>query len=286
MKITFFKKKNIIDLIDKYLDYSKAYATPETHSYNDDYLKALKKAIIATELYNYSKYNKETHLILINYFKDNKRKNSKINDCISFLYRVLNHYDIKHKLAENYRLPDDTTHFEKLAAHELEKLLNYMFTHDHKYNLGIALLLDTGVRISELLHIKYENIDLIENSIYLVKTKNKKPRVVFFGELTKKYIKYLNQDYIGNLTEKKIRTYLNDIKTIIGLERLYPHMLRKTFAMNLYENRCPILTIKDLLGHESLQVTLIYIEYNKYEIKKNYQEFYCYKNYFEEENKK
>ena len=87
-----------------------------------------------------------------------------------------------------------------LTADQIEKILNFVSKKTNNYidirsNLIIELLYSTGVRVSELISIKTNNIDLQKKKILIdppEKGKSRKERIVFFAEQTKEVIeKYL-----------------------------------------------------------------------------------------------
>ena len=138
--------------------------------------------------------------------------------------------------------------------------------------LVMELLYATGVRVSELVNIKINDMNLDNRSIRII-GKGNKERIVFFNKITLKYIKmYLDEtiairkdEYlILNHTGKKITTrgisLILDkvIKETSIIKHIHPHILRHTFATHLLNNGCDMLTVQELLGHQSISTTGIY----------------------------
>ena len=140
----------------------------------------------------------------------------------------------------------------------------------------VELLYDTGIRVSELVNIKLEDIDKEKQTI-LIFGKGKKERIVYFGDylseilnlyLTKsrnELIKEEQNSYlILNANGKKITT--RGIELIIDQvvneaaikHKISPHVLRHTFATHMLNGGSDIKTVQQLLGHESLSTTGIY----------------------------
>lgn len=157
-----------------------------------------------------------------------------------------------------------------------------------KRNLAIMrLLYATGVRVSELVNIKIKDIDLSDRTIKIL-GKGRKERMVVFGhnaknalddyifngrgELNKKDSEYvfLNKDG-GRLSTRYVRKILDEtiIKASI-LHHVSPHMLRHTFATEMLNNGADLVSVKDLLGHESLNTTSIYTHVTDEMIRKVY----------------
>ena len=150
--------------------------------------------------------------------------------------------------------------------------------------LIMELLYATGIRVSELVNIKINLIDLDNKSIQ-VTGKGDKTRIVFFNEVTKKYIgKYLDEsnlvrktDYLimnsngRQITTRGIRLILNKVISETSIiKHIHPHTLRHTFATHLLNNGCDLLTVQELLGHSSISTTGIYTHVTTEHIKDVY----------------
>ncbi|MGT2729828.1 tyrosine-type recombinase/integrase [Streptococcus phocae subsp. salmonis] len=139
--------------------------------------------------------------------------------------------------------------------------------------LIISLLLSTGLRISELCHIKLNNINLSNRTLHII-GKGKKERIIFLGDQTtnhllKTYIKtYCNQSdvylFLGKypnkpLSEQSVRLILKKIREQLHFKStITPHMFRHSFATMLLDNDIDIRYIQQILGHSSISVTQIY----------------------------
>ncbi len=149
--------------------------------------------------------------------------------------------------------------------------------------LIIEMLYATGVRVSELVNIKYDNIDF-ENKRIIVTGKGNKQRVVYFGdyalEILNKYIKThdKNEDnYLftnskgGKITDRGIRYIINNIMSKLSVKtHVTPHVLRHTFATDMLNNGCDIKVVQELLGHSSLRTTEVYTHVTNERLKEVY----------------
>lgn len=148
----------------------------------------------------------------------------------------------------------------------------------------IETLYATGVRVSELLHIKLEDIKWDTRQILIRKGKGSKARPVLFShgcaERLKRYIetrKY-NGDYLFSnkrgqpisrqLVQRKFREY----SETLGF-KVSPHTLRHTFAATLAEKGMDFLYIQELLGHSNINSTRIYTRLMNHERKKQYDQY-------------
>lgn len=136
----------------------------------------------------------------------------------------------------------------------------------------IELLYASGVRVSELVNIKLNSIDL-KNRTIRVLGKGRKERIVMFSRSCQKTIQdhltfskiqnstnYLFTNAQGNqLTARGVEYILKEIQNKCNMQLgLHPHMLRHTFATHLLEGGADLRVIQELLGHESINTTQIY----------------------------
>lgn len=287
---------NIQILINDYLERTKIYKKHGTYQYYCKVARAITKALDYLGLENTSEFNKNTQTDIIIYYKNQtKKKNSQINADIGFLYQVMNYHEINHKLTKLEKLADDTTPFRALNDTVLNRLLAFLKTLDLNVSnnmswvLSIYLMLDTGVRMNELLNIKTSNVDLLSNSIILETTKNNRKRVVFFDKLSRELLKiaisnkkeYVIWNYNKNepMNRVAIFYFMNIVaKNVESDTKIHAHRLRKTFATRLLKNGCPLTTIQKLLGHTDIKMTMKYLEIDQAMIEKDYFKYYPYEN--------
>lgn len=141
--------------------------------------------------------------------------------------------------------------------------------------LIIRMLYATGVRVSELVNMTLDDINISDRTIRIL-GKGSKERIVVFGNNTKDALedylnngrvevdisgsKYLFLNKYGNkLSTRYVRKIIDDIiiKASI-LVHVSPHMMRHTFATCMLNNGADLVSVSDLLGHESLNTTSIY----------------------------
>ncbi len=171
---------------------------------------------------------------------------------------------------------------------ELEEMFNVP---DLKTPLGqrdrliLEVLYASGVRVSELVNIKISDISNMDIRIL---GKGSKERIAHIGEYAKEILDlYLKDGYNtlnkksseylflnnngGKLSVRGVRFLLDNIikKTTIN-KKISPHMLRHSFATHLLNEGCDILSVQELLGHESLSATAIYTHVTTDKLKEVY----------------
>ena len=138
----------------------------------------------------------------------------------------------------------------------------------------IELLFATGIRISELCTIQYQNIDL-QNNVIVIKGKGAKERLIHICDehvitALEKYRSeydseihscgYFFVNSTGNrLSDQSVREMINKYCQIADIQQhITPHMFRHSFATLLLEENVDIRYIQTMLGHSSINVTEIY----------------------------
>ena len=154
--------------------------------------------------------------------------------------------------------------------------------------LILETLYATGIRVGELVNIKVNDINKYEKSIKIL-GKGKKERIVFYGsfcedalnlylksgyqKLNKKHSEYLFINKNGSkLSERYIRVIIDDAVRKCNIEyHISPHTLRHTFATDLLNAGADLMSVKELLGHSSINTTSIYTHVTTEQLKKVYE---------------
>lgn len=150
----------------------------------------------------------------------------------------------------------------------------------------LELLYATGIRVSELVHIKTQDLDMKLPGVKVL-GKGNKERFIPFGEFCKqsierylkefKPLKYVDHDYLivnmqgQPITERGVRYVLNDVvKRTSGVTNIHPHKLRHTFATHLLNQGADLRTVQSLLGHVNLSTTGKYTHVSNQQLRKVY----------------
>lgn len=148
----------------------------------------------------------------------------------------------------------------------------------------LEFLYSTGVRVSELISINKDDLNYESNTLRVI-GKGNKERVVIFSDITKFYLnKYLDSRSDDNpalfvsvkkpykrLSQRGVQKIFDRIKKDLNLSVDFtPHILRHTFATKLAQT-ADITTVQKLLGHTSLDTTMIYAEIDNEKIAYQYK---------------
>lgn len=135
----------------------------------------------------------------------------------------------------------------------------------------IAIIYETGIRLSELLAMSREDISKANRSIH-IHGKGNKERTVYYGELTRTYGQYWRFD---KLNPREVRRLVWDaLRPCSNAPQLSPHALRHTFASELINNGMSIEAISKLLGHTHLETTEIYARMSNATAKQLYSTYH------------
>lgn len=174
---------------------------------------------------------------------------------------------------------------------ELDMVLNQINYKEGFEGIRDKLIVDlfytTGIRRTELINLKMQNVDLSNNTIKVVGKRNKEriiPILTIIGEQMKKYL--IERSSIQDVKEAEyFFLLLNGVKLndsfVYRLINYYfsnvsekvkksPHILRHTFATHLLNNGADINSVKELLGHSSLASTQVYTHNSLAELQKVY----------------
>ena len=142
-----------------------------------------------------------------------------------------------------------------------------------KHRTILMLLYSSGMRVSEISGLKIADIDSKNMRIKIVQGKGCKDRYTIMSqqvllELRAYYLIYKPKEYLFNgdrlgkpYSVRSIQHLMQKALTKAGLENKHftIHTIRHSFATHLLDNGTDLHTIKELLGHSSLQTTMKYM---------------------------
>ena len=174
---------------------------------------------------------------------------------------------------------------------ELDEVLNFI-TYPEGFEgvrdkLIIDLFYSTGIRRTELIHLKMLNIDLSNATLKVLGKRNKERILPLLPNIANQIKLYLTERaYLERITDndiffltlkgvkmndslvyRLINSYFSNVSEKV---KKSPHILRHTFATHLLNNGADLNSVKELLGHSSLASTQIYTQSSLFELKKVY----------------
>lgn len=224
------------------------------------------------------------------------RKISSLRTFYKYLYREKK---VDSNPASNLNSPKRPKNLPKfLSLYEVEQILNNVKIDTpagFRNKTILELLWATGMRISELSGLNFEDLNLEENEIKVF-GKGAKERIILVSERAKSYLeRYIESArplvakgykvntssdspvFINNtgyrLQPKTVRNVINDIVEKIDLPKhVTPHVFRHSFATHLIENGADLRIVQELLGHASISNTQIYTHISSQHLKDVYNE--------------
>lgn len=166
---------------------------------------------------------------------------------------------------------------EILTLEEQEKLLNIFnmrYFNSRRNKIMIELFLCSGLRLSEMLSLKWKDINLMSGQLKVVQGKGSKDRILWINEhmlniLRNWKIEQSNKYGIVDLVfcsrnkkrldDKGIRKMIETYSIKAGVNKhITPHTLRHTYATDLLRATKNIRLVQKALGHSDLSTTMIY----------------------------
>ena len=149
----------------------------------------------------------------------------------------------------------------------------------------ILFLLDTGVRVSELIRLKIKDINIENGSAEIIPEgsgRKSRGRTVYIGSTTKKalwlYLNHISKDnYVfmsidhRSMTRNAIRQLLSKLGKAVGIAGVHPHRFRHTFAIKYLRNGGDVFTLQRLLGHSTLEMVRYYLLIAKADVQNTYK---------------
>jgi integrase/recombinase XerD len=158
----------------------------------------------------------------------------------------------------------------------------------------LELLYSTGLRNSEVIHLRMEDLDLEEGYVRVNEGKGAKDRVVPLGKIACRYLGNYIQGVRPKIAEGHLACpflFLNQYGNRLGCDglrdlvkaharragiqkRVTPHTFRHTCATHMLKNKANIRHIQELLGHESLETTQIYTAVTVTDLKEAHKKYH------------
>lgn len=278
----------------EYLKYEKNYSLLTINGYKEDLM--FLNDYFNKENINFLEVEYQDIRLLYNFLEDKHYSKNTIARHISSIrsfYKYLsfnkiinnNPFNMAHLPKKDKMLPKFLYYNELM---EMFDSINLDNVYGKRNRCILEVLYATGVRVSELVNIKLSDIDFDNGTIKVI-GKGNKERIVYFLDYPKKYMldyikngrnvmlnnkpcEYLFINKLGNkLTTRGVELIIKDIISKTSIKsNVTPHTIRHTFATHLLNEGCDIMSVKELLGHESLKATQVYTHITNEELRNIY----------------
>ncbi len=170
------------------------------------------------------------------------------------------------------KIPDVLTTEEQAA---LLRQPNPRYPTGERNRLMLTLMLNTGLRLSETTGLRWSEIDLNSGKVMVRQGKGGKDRTLWAGEHDLGFLRHWRErqaEVVPNapahifttldgspVSNRYVQEMVNRYATKAGIDKdVHPHMLRHTFATDLYRETTNIRLTQKALGHANLSTTQIY----------------------------
>jgi len=178
----------------------------------------------------------------------------------------------------------DKTHFRQsvknitdyLEKEQVDQVLAAAHRCSARDYLMLRVLWRTGVRVNELLTITPGDIEPNNSVVNVTKAKGGKQRRVHLDvETIKMLSEYVSAQQLPDdrpifaLKQRQVRNIVKRYGSVIG-KKVHPHTFRHSYAIHCVRNGWDIRRLQQVLGHSSLNVTAVYLQFNDSDIKELY----------------
>ena len=274
-----------------YLRIEKRLSSNTIFNYSLDIKKFYK--FFNNKIDNLTKENIDKYIKSLNN-NDASSINRNITSIRQFLKFLIKNNIYEEKILDNLEYRKTPKKLPKfLTIEEIDRLLNIKLntSFDYRNKAMFELMYSTGLRITELISLTLNSIDL-ENCMLRTMGKGKKERIIPIGDEAIKWVKLYINEHRNSLIKKKNKVtdilFLNNhgkilsrsgfnmiLKAIASENKidkyLTPHVIRHSFATHLVENGADIRVVQELLGHENIETTEIYTHISNKYIIDNYR---------------
>jgi len=281
--------KNFIN----YIYIEKKLSDNTKYAYEQDLLKYI-EYLKAKKITNPDQIKKEDIIKYIEQLKltiSSRSINRKIVSVKSFHKFLVRENVIKINVTSDIDSPKIGKHLPKvLNIEEIDKLLDIApkTSFDYRNKAMLELMYATGLRVSELVNLKLDDINL-EMALVICMGKGSKERMIPLGDVALHYLNsYINLFrssllkktqtnilFLNNhgkpLTRQGFFIILKAVAKEKGIRTDFsPHTLRHSFATHLIEFGADLRSVQELLGHQKLSSTQIYTHLTRERLKEVY----------------
>lgn len=286
--------KNLIDEFESYLKFEKKYSYNTVSSYMRD-LDKFKNYFKDASIKKINKNDIKKYVIYLDENVGTKSVSRSVSTLKSF-YKFLKMSNYVDKnVMETINNPKIKKSLPKvLSEEEVSTLLDIDLNDDFDYRnkAMLELMYSSGLRVSELINLKVNDIDL-KNDCVRVFGKGSKERIIPLSEYAldalydyinnhrKELFKHGENDYLflnnhgNNMTRQGFFKILKKLARDKNIKTDFsPHSLRHSFATHLLKHGADLRSIQELLGHSDISSTQIYTHVTNERLQNSYKKYH------------
>lgn len=244
------------------------------------YIQKQVKDITTTDIQIYLYKTKEARNL-----KDSSLDNIRIALNAFFNWCVDNDYITKNPCKRISPIKFSESTEKPLTVIELDKLRGAC--KDVREYAMLEFLYSTGCRVSEFVNVLIDDIDFQNRCVNIRHGKGDKQRYVYYSLRAEEAIKlYLdtrdvNSPYLfvtskvpyNNLTTRSVEKFVKRLADKAGVQRVHPHLFRKTMATDALSHGMPLENVQKLLGHSDINTTMIYAKVSYNDLKYSHSKY-------------
>lgn len=271
----FLMKRRLDGIAEKTIDHYKREAI--------NFLAAVNKRAIDVT-------SEDVEFYLLSYKATHQITNTSYNNLICYIRNFFNYLEDEEIIKRNpfkkiRKLKKDTIPEPAITKSEEEKL--YLSCRNLRDRALLEYFFATGCRVSEVCDAKLSDIDFFEKKVQVI-GKGSKFRYTFISDKAIIHLKrYLEErpvqsEYVftmirkpyGQLAPAGIESIVKDIAKKAGVSNIHPHRIRATFCTRLIDMGMSLHKVKEIMGHDSIETTMLYYRGTNTAVAKNeYEKF-------------
>lgn len=165
----------------------------------------------------------------------------------------------------------------------LSQILEWLRKKNTRDYLMFLIGINTGLRVSDILKLRYK--DLNKEIIYITEKKTKKLKEIPVNSVLREEIRKMNPEYkekyifksrqgTNPITTQRAWQIMKEIQKEFKLTNLGTHTMRKSFGYHFYQEKKDVVTLMKIFQHSKEEITLMYIGVNQNMVNEAYKSFF------------
>lgn len=188
--------------------------------------------------------------------------------CLKHMFNLAIDWDMagENPMRKLRKLPEQEKEIRQLTKEEVGRLIECVNSKSPHLKSMIILAINTGMRLGEILGLKWSAVDFKQGHITLRKTKSSKPRYIPMNRDVVKLLSGISRESEFVFPSRRLQGHCRYVKTAFwtaceraGLDGLTFHSLRHHAATLMLRNGASIVAVQKILGHSSLSITQRYL---------------------------